>query len=93
MEGGSGNKELEPTNSEDVPVTHQPPDSDQKDNAHQDHDRDRDDPISEADATGLVDVLQNDAGVDILQELKGHYEDDTLFKSILENRRTLGTSK
>jgi hypothetical protein len=32
----------------------------------------------------LVNVVENDAGIDLLKELKGNYKDDPLFKSILD---------
>jgi hypothetical protein len=34
--------------------------------------------------TSLVNVLDSDAGIDLLSELKGHYQDDPIFKSILD---------
>jgi Integrase zinc binding domain/RNase H-like domain found in reverse transcriptase len=72
-EGGNGNKE------QSSPITHQPLSD------HTDHDRnDLIAPEIAATETALVDVLQNDAGIDVLNELKGHYKDDTLFKSIME---------
>jgi len=29
-------------------------------------------------------VLESDAGIDLLKELRGHYQDDPVFKSIIE---------
>jgi hypothetical protein len=32
----------------------------------------------------LVNVLEHDAGIDLLRELRGSYQDDPIFKSILD---------
>ena len=34
--------------------------------------------------TSLITVLGSDAGIDLLKELKGHYQDDPMFRSILD---------
>jgi hypothetical protein len=34
--------------------------------------------------TSLVNVLKHDAEVDLLKELRGHYQDDPIFKSIMD---------
>ena len=34
--------------------------------------------------TPLVNVLKSDAGVSLLNEIKGHYQDDLIFKSVLD---------
>ena len=52
-------------------------DGDQSDQAHTKIDS----PIPDV---SLVNVVENDAGIDLLKELKGHYQNDTLFKSILD---------
>ena len=38
-------------------------------------------PIPEA---SLVNILENDAGIDLLKELKGHYQEDPIFQSVLD---------
>ena len=44
--------------------------------------------------TSLVNViLESDAGMDLLKELRGHYQNDSVFKSILEDPKTLETLK
>lgn len=34
--------------------------------------------------TSLVNVLESDTGVNLLNEIKGHYQDDLIFKSVLD---------
>ena len=38
-------------------------------------------PIAEA---SLVNALENNAGIDLLKELKGHYQEDPIFQSVLD---------
>jgi hypothetical protein len=52
-------------------------------------DHDLNQPITEPDSepnpdTSLVNILESDADIDLLKELRGHYEDDPIFRTILD---------
>jgi hypothetical protein len=85
-EGGLGNGKRLTT-----PLTHHNIDQNDKENVdHQSNQEDVDpDDQSNQDQTPniehtLINVLKNDTGLDLLIEIKGHYQDDSTFKSILE---------
>jgi hypothetical protein len=68
-----------------------PPQKSNKDKDSVDHDRNQTDQITESNEAPdlnpeitLVNILQNDAGIDLLNNLKGHYKNDPFFKSIME---------
>ena len=86
-EGGLGSKEqpTTPTHTEQQQLRKEPADPD-RDHQNRDHaesdDLDKNsDPNSEM---SLVNVLENDARIDLIQELKGRYKEDPLFESILK---------
>lgn len=84
-----GGKEKDTTSSQQSPDIATNTDNVQTDlDGHADQDRTQIDNQSntkiDAEAS-LVTVIENDAGIDLVKELKGNYKDDPLFKTILDN--------